>query len=74
VNGDVSSVSETPPHSITQNFCYSYRMKKLTLTILSLLLCLTSDIGWNAKIENKWTVEIMPLNATKFIETHLVPN
>ena len=74
MNGDVSSVSETQPQSITQNFCYSYRMKKLTLTILSLLLCLTSDIGWSAKIENKWTVEIMPLNATKFIETHLVPN
>jgi hypothetical protein len=33
-------------------------MKKLTLIILTTLFSITSNVGWSAKIENKWTIEV----------------
>jgi hypothetical protein len=49
-------------------------MTKL-LTILTILFCLTSNVGWSAKIEDKWTIDIhkdlkMVIASVNGLKTH----
>jgi hypothetical protein len=34
------------------------KMKILTLTFVTILFCITSNIVWSADIENKWTIDV----------------